>query len=373
MVEPTAPGRPRGPARIGAAARNGLEILRFGGLRTGDEPAPYEVVTRRRMYRLRHYFAPEEPAATPRGPPVLLVPPLILAAEVYDVAPTSSAVTALHEHGIDPWVIDFGAPECEEGGMERTLADHVLAVSAAVDDVRAELGRNVHLAGYCQGGVFGYQVAAYRRGEGIASLVTFGSPVDLRGALPLGIPQWIANAAPCLTNHVLARRGLPAWTARIGFQLLDPVRSVRRRLQFLLQLHDRQALLRREGQRRFLGRVGWVRYPGPALVELLEQFVVHNQMVSGGFTIGGRPATFADLRCPVLCFSGEFDKIAQPAAVRAVSRTMPLASVYEVSVRAGHMGLIVGSIAQARTWPAVAAWVRWQEGAGQRPEFLVYH
>lgn len=353
----------RSLARIGAAARNGLEILRFGGLRTDDEPAPYDVVAHHRMYRLRRYFAPEDPAATPRGAPVLLVPPLMLSAEVYDVAPTSSAVTALHEHGIDPWVVDFGAPEREEGGLERTLAEHVLAVSRAVDEVRTGLGRDVHLAGYCQGGVFGYQAAAYRRGEGVASLVTFGSPVDLRGALPLDIPEWVANAAAFLADHVLARRGLPAWAARIGFQLLDPIRSVRRRLQFLLALHDRQALLRREGQRRFFGRKGWVGYPGPALVELLKQYVVHNQMVSGGVTIDGRLATFADLRCPVLCFSGEIDKIARPASVHAVSRAMPLARVYEVSVRAGHMGLVVGSTAQARTWPMVADWVRWQEGA----------
>ena len=70
------------------------------------------------------------------GPPVLLVPPMMLAAEVYDVSPSTSAVTILREHGVDPWVVDFGAPEREEGGLERTLADHVLAVSDAVDRVR---------------------------------------------------------------------------------------------------------------------------------------------------------------------------------------------------------------------------------------------
>ena len=59
----------------------------------------------------------------------------MLAAEVYDVSPATSAVAILHEHGIDPWVVDFGAPEQQEGGLERTLTDHVLAVSDAVDRV----------------------------------------------------------------------------------------------------------------------------------------------------------------------------------------------------------------------------------------------
>ena len=68
---------------------------------------------------------------------------MMLAADVYDVSPSSSAVTVLHDHGADPWVVDFGAPEHEEGGLERDLADHVVAVSDAIDRVRVDhrLGR----------------------------------------------------------------------------------------------------------------------------------------------------------------------------------------------------------------------------------------
>ena len=90
----------------------------------------------------------------------------MLAADVYDVSPASSAVTVLHDRGADPWVVDFGAPEHEEGGLERDLADHVVAVSDAIDRVRAITGSDVHLAGYSQGGMFCYQAAAYRRGGG---------------------------------------------------------------------------------------------------------------------------------------------------------------------------------------------------------------
>ena len=94
---------------------------------------------------------------------------MMLAAEVYDVSPATSAVTILRDHGADPWVVDFGIPEREEGGLERTLADHVIAISDAVDRVRSETGRDVHLGGYSQGGMFCYQTAAYRRNEGLSS------------------------------------------------------------------------------------------------------------------------------------------------------------------------------------------------------------
>ena len=235
--------------RIGAAAQNALEVARFGGLTTDDEPAPYEVTAEQRVFRLRRYYP--NPTAS-QAPQMLLVPPLMLAAEIYDVSPATSAVTLLHEHGVDAWVIDFGAPERERGGLERTLADHVLAVSEAVDLVREETGRDVHLAGYSQGGMFCYQVAAYRRNDGLSSLITFGSPVDTRLGMPFGLPEQFASGLAGLIVDVFRASALPAWFSRNGFRLLDPVKSTRSRIEFIMQLHDREALLPREGQRRFL-------------------------------------------------------------------------------------------------------------------------
>ena len=198
---PSLPKRLTAPVgRLGAAAQNALEVARFGGLDTEEEPSPYEVAAEHRVYRLRHYYprAPSTATVGRAAPAVLLVPPMMLAAEIYDVSPATSAVSTLHDHGADPWVVDFGSPEHVEGGLERTLADHVLAVSDAVDTLRELTGRDVHLAGYSQGGMFCYQVAAYRRNDGLASLVTFGSPVDTRQGMPLGLPENLASGLATL-------------------------------------------------------------------------------------------------------------------------------------------------------------------------------
>lgn len=351
---------------VSAAARNALEVARFGGLDTGEEPSPYDVVHERPIYRLRHYFP--DTVAEARRPAILLVPPMMLAADVFDVSPSASGVAVLHEHGVDPWVIDFGAPEHEEGGLERTLTDHILAVSEAIDEVRARTGADVHIGGYSQGGMFCYQAAAYRRAEGIASVVTFGSPVDTKAMLPFGIQdETLMRLAGFAADRVLARTNLPAWASRTGFRLLDPVKSVRQRVDFLRQLHDRDALLPRERQRRFLQQEGWVAWPGPALAELVSQIVAGNRMLSGGMVIEGRTVTLADISCPVLCFVGDVDEIAAPAVVRAVRRAAPLAEIYEVGLHAGHFGLVVGSTATESSWPITAAWLAWQEGHGDEP------
>ncbi len=351
--------------RLGAAAQNALEVARFGGLATHEEPSPYEVAAEHRVYRLRHYY-PDQVAGD--APPILLVPPLMLAAEIYDVSPQTSAVTILNEHGADPWVVDFGAPEHEEGGLERTLADHVLAISDAVDAVAEQTGAAVNLAGYSQGGMFCYQTAAYRRNKGLSSLITFGSPVDTRAAMPFGLPEQVAVAAAgVLAERVFRDWAVPAWFSRTGFRMLDPVKSLRNRIDFIMRLHDREALLPREGQRRFLEGEGWVAWPGPALVDFYQQFVAHNRMLQGGFVIEDRLLSLADIACPILSVVGAVDEIAPAAGVRAIRQAAPRADVYELCLRAGHFGLVVGSTSRTQTWPAVAAWARWRAGHGELP------
>ncbi|GAA4387174.1 AMP-binding protein [Tsukamurella soli] len=358
--------------RLADTARNGIEVLRLGGLETGAQPSPFDVVERSPMYRLRHYFPEDahvDAAQTDTRPVVLLVPPLMVDANIFDVT-DRGAVRVLRRAGIDPWVIDFGSPDREEGGLERNLADHVVAVSRAIDQISEHRGgRSVHLAGYSQGGMFSYQVAAYRRSRSVASIVTFGSPVDISSGMPLGAPPaLVSKGADLLADHVFNRLYLPSWMVRRGFELLDPVKTVKSRIDFVMQLHDRAALLPREDQRRFLESDGFVAYSGPAVADLLKQFVVHNRMLTGGFAINGELVTLAEITCPILAFVGSNDQIGQPSAVRGILSAAPRARVYEAQLSAGHFGLVVGTAAGTVSWPTTAAWVDWQEGRGDEPE-----
>ncbi|MGV0805278.1 acyl-CoA synthetase [Mycolicibacterium setense] len=358
--------------RLLATAQNGLEVLRYGGLETGAVPSPFQIIQSVPMYRLRRYFPPDaRPGAQDPRPPVLMVHPMMMSADMWDVTRDDGAVGILHAAGIDPWVIDFGSPDKVEGGMQRNLADHVVALSEAIDIVKEVTGRDVHLAGYSQGGMFAYQTAAYRRSKDLASIIAFGAPVDTLAALPMNLPAGVAaGAADFMADHVFSRIDIPGWLARTGFQMLDPIKTAQSRLEFLRQLHDREALLPREQQRRFLSSEGWIAWSGPAISELLKQFISHNRMMTGGFSIHGDLVTLSDIDCPILAVVGEVDDIGQPAAVRGIKRAAPDADVYEYLIRAGHFGLVVGSKASDQTWPTVAQWVKWL-GGEQMPEGVV--
>ena len=353
------------------ATENALELARLGHF-TDPEHAPYKVAHQMRIARLRRYGGDDHRPAVEA--PVLLIPPLMVTAEIYDVAPDISGVTALTRLGLDVWTIDFGSPEQEEGGMKRTLDDHIKAISDSIDKIRATTSHDVHLVGYSQGGMFAYQTAAYRASDGIASVVTFGSPVDIHRNLPK-IEDTIAGRVFELAQGALEKpldklEGLPGFLTSTGFKLLAVHKEVGQLMDFIRKLHDRQALEKREARRRFLGGEGFVAWPGPALKKFIDEFVVHNRMLSGGFVVQGRTVTLSDITCPVMFFVGERDTIANESAIRAIGGAAPNAELFEVSMRAGHFGLVVGKQAMSFTWPTVASWVRWREGIGPEPSVL---
>lgn len=351
-------------------ARNALELVRLGRLSPRAGSA-YEVVHQTPHYRLRHYGSGTETAP---GAPLLLVPPLMLTAEIYDVSPDLSAVRELTKHGIDTWVADFGAPEREVGGMQRTLDDHVRGVIDAIAKVKELSGHDVHLAGYSQGGMFCYEAAAYRRSEGVASIITFGSPVDIHRNLPkisTDITARLIRAwRPFVEPPLRMIDGLPGVLTSTGFKMLSLRRELQQLAEFLALLHDRRALERREHRRRFLAGEGFVAWPGPALMKFIDEFIVHNRLLSGGFVIDGRTVALADIRSPVLYFVGSRDEIARPPSVRAIRDAVPSAELFEVPIPAGHFGLVVGTTAMRDSWPTVIEWVKWRNGIGERPRLL---
>ncbi len=380
MVEPRRRGNPterrrrqvrwaKRVRRLGLAWQNALEIARAGRL-TAPYGAPFEVVHEERVYRLRRYERMPDAGVTPIDAPLLLVPPLMVASEVYDISPDTSAVAFLTRQGVDVWLVDFGAPEREEGGMSRTLDDHVRAVSEAIGRVREATGHDVHLAGYSQGGMFCYQAAAFRKSAGLASIITMGSPVDLHRHLSVGeeiSERLVAGMRAALAWPLSRIEGLPSMFTSTGFKLLSARKEALQLVDFVRNLHDRQALEKREAKRLFLGGDGFVAWPGPAFRKFVDEVIVGNRMASGGIVIDGHTITLADLTCPILYFVGARDEMGRPGSVRGIRRAAPrVDKLYEVMVKAGHFGLVVGSTALTITWPGVIAWMR-----GEIPETAV--
>lgn len=327
---------------------------------------PHVVVQSTPLYSLRHYRPAE--SAQRSAATVLLVPPLMVTAEVYDMAPELSLVLWLCERGHDVWLIDFSS----ESGHEKDLAEHISAVSSALDDVTAHTGSDVHVLGYSQGGMFAYLAAAYRRCKGVASLITMGSPVDFFRNLPGHVHRGIwANMFQTGADSI--RRGarhLPQVSGRLSslaFKLASPRQELKHMLEILRVLDDEEELKRIEPARRFLSGEGFIPWPGPALREFVEEVIVHNRLMTGGLVVAGRTVSLADITVPVLYFIGQRDQIARADSIRAIEKVVPHDAIRCHVIDTGHLGLVVGTRARQAVFPPIDAWLRAPEPTATIP------
>src|SRR5699024_703607 len=95
-------------ARRGAL--NAATLLKRGRL-SAPYQADFEVVHTHKNFTLRHYLPASSVERPALDAPLLLVPPLMVTSEIYDISPELSSITWLLSQGIDVWLVDFGAPE----------------------------------------------------------------------------------------------------------------------------------------------------------------------------------------------------------------------------------------------------------------------
>ena len=302
--------------RLMATAQNGFEVAALG--RSGDRGGALAVPDRREHRRCTSSGATSRrttgPASPPAGPPVLMVHPMMMSANMWDVTQEDGAVGILHAAGVDPWVIDFGSPDEVEGGMERTLTDHIVALERGHRHRQGDHrpgrpprrllpGRHVLLPDR-------RLPPSQGRRQHHRVRLAGGHPGRPAGGLPdqLRRGRWPTSWPTTCSTGSTSRAGWPAPVSRCSTRSRPPSPGS----TSCCQLHDREALLPREQQRRFLDSEGWIAWSGPAVAELLKQFVAHNRMMTGGFAIQGQLVTLSDITCPVLAFVGEVDDIGQP-------------------------------------------------------------
>jgi putative long chain acyl-CoA synthase len=91
----------------------------------------------------------------------------------------------------------------------------------------------------------------------------------------------IGGLARVLEKPLEAMEGLPGFLTSTAFKLISVRKEAQQLVEFVGNLHDRQALERRESRRRFLGGEGFVAWPGPAFRKFVDEFIVGNRMAQG--------------------------------------------------------------------------------------------
>ncbi len=346
---------------------------------------PHEVIYAGDPMSLRYYPPPDESHLTldggqtllvtqQRAPvPLLLVPPLGVTTETFDLMPHRSLVRYMAARGFHVYMIDWGKPEKRHAHL--SLKDYAGEMFAtALSELRAHAGvKEVSLMGWCMGGLLCLMHMGFAQDRYIKNLVTVASPIDLRGgglvaqtATVLNTPARLIRKYSRFRLHHLdaAKLASPGWATTLAFKLTDPMGSLTSYWDLLTRLRDRSLLESYTTTADYLNNM--LLYPGGVIQDMVVSMAIDNQLATGRIEIRGQVADLSTIRANFLAFAGDSD-ILVPAdiAQRSVELVGSTDKAFHVAP-GGHMGVILGSKAVLGVWQPTADWLlsRSQSAAG---------
>jgi len=351
------------PQHWRAAAVNLFDVLRRGHL-ADTTPQPATVIDQGPQ-RVVSRFEPNPDAPTGRhDTAVLLVPPLAAPALCFDLRRGCSVAQFLVDQGYPTYLVDYGEIAFGDRnlGVEHWIRD---VLPQAVAAVHADHGGNVHLVGWCLGGLFALLSTADNPELPVASISAVASPLDM-SLIPLVAPlRPLAQLTVGRIVSALYRTlgSAPAPIVAKMFQLSGFDKYVTRPIAVLNNITDGDFLAQIEAVDLFMGQM--LAYPGRTFGQLYHRFFRANALAQGTFDIDGRQIDLAAVQVPVLSVAGLGDGIAPKPSVHAIAEFLPQATLRDAP--GGHLGVLTGRAARDTTWRIVDEFLSATEASTARP------
>lgn len=276
------------------------------------------------------------------GHPLVVVPSLINAPAVLDLAPDRSLVRYLAEEGFRTYMIDWGAM----GRSERRLGLAGL-VSARLVPLLKALDEPIRLAGYCLGGTLAL-AAGHLLGERLERLALIASPWHFDGFPP--------SARTHAMQTWQAARPVGQALGAVPVSLLNPLFWS---LDEEAVVTKFEALSRRPPDDPHIGWFAavedWANSGAPLTCPAARDLFVHgfgtDRIGRGGWRVGGQRITPEAITAPIFDVGATRDRIVPPAA------RIRRAGIQRCDVPSGHVGMVVGSGARAALWEPLSNWL----------------
>lgn len=312
---------------------------------------PYSVVMSEGPVRLLRY---ESKVEKKHATPVLFVFALVNRPYVLDLLPHKSVVRQFLNAGYDVWMIDWGVPD--QSDAKKTLNDYVNG------HMRRMIGRmieltgqpKVNLVGYCMGGTLSAMFTSLHQ-EMVKNLVLMAAPVDWSTDKSL-LMCW-TNPKYFDVDKVVDALGLiPPNYLGTSFALLKPVANYFQKWVGFYEKMDDEKFLED-----FFAMETWSNDNIPIAGEVYRDFVKYgfqqNLLLKGEFPVGGAKINLGNITCPVLSLTADADHLVLPEQSTPLKGAVSSTDYTERGIKAGHIGLSVGSKAHKELWPWVCEWM----------------
>ena len=303
---------------------------------------PHTVVWTENKWRLLKF----SPATRKYATPILFVPSLINRWYVLDLGPQRSLIEWLVAQGHEVFCIDWGTPGAEDRYL--TWDDIGGRYLGRAVRIAARGTGKTHVLGYCLGGTLATAyVAAFP--EGVASLTALAAPIDFdHGGI---MTTWTRTPTFDLGALVEAFGNVPWQLMQASFSMLRPTLRASKAVAVLDRAWDDEFL---DG---FLATEAWgndnVSFPGACYQRYIEELYRQNRLVTGEFTVLGRPARLGNITCPVLAIAFSDDHIVPVASAQPLIELVGARDKQLLVDRGGHVGAVVSRKAAQRLWPAL--------------------
>ncbi len=285
------------------------------------------------------------------GLPVLVVPSLINRAYILDLAERVSLMRYLARRGLRPFLVDWGWPGAEERGF--TLSDYIAGrLEAALEAVIGRAGAPAAVVGYCMGGLLALALAERRRRE-VSALALLATPWDFHVHQAAQARLLAATMAGPVSTLVEGLGRMPVDLVQALFGALDPLLVPRKFVNFARLDPDSPRAAA------FVALEDWLNDGVPLVAgvarECLCEWYGENAPGRGAWRVGGRRVRPERVGQPALVVVPAHDRIVPPASAEALVERLPKAEAMTPAL--GHIGMIVGSRAEAAVWRPLARWL----------------
>lgn len=340
------------PDALARAARNAWALGPFGDGIEPHTPLPSQVVHAAPHCTVRRYSAPGA-----AGVPVLLVPPLAVSIDCYDLRPGQSLAAHLVATGRPVYVVDYGRIRYADRdmGFEDWFARIIpAAIGRVLRD--ADGPDRADLVAWSLGGTLSLLTAAAAPELPIRSITTLGTPIDYSlnpSIAPLRALGAVAPP-PVVGAVVRAAGGIPSPLVKLSYRSTALSREFTKPWFIATNLADTTALARMSAIDRFMATMPG--YPARFYTQMHTNLIMGNALATGRLRLGGHRLHLADVQVPVLTLAGATDVIAPAPSVAAAPGVLTGApSVRVETVPGSHLGMVAGSRAAEETWPLIDA------------------
>lgn len=297
--------------------------------------------------------------------PLVLVPPLGVTTETFDLLPQRSLVKFMAAKGYKVYMIDWGRPRKEHARLGLYDYSHRM-FSRALDRIRKHSGeQEVSLYGWCMGGLLCLMYQGFNKDPNVRNIVTVASPIDLRGggfvaqaAQLVNTPAQLVRKYSNLRLQMLDPRvfNVPPWMTTLAFKMTDPVGSVTTYWDLITRMADREFVETHTTTSDYLNNM--LMYPGGVVQDMTSKMAIENTLADGRIELrDGHVADITAISSNFLAYAGKTDALV-PAEI--ASRSVDLVSSEDKEFRVapgGHMGVILGSKARKAVWAETADWL----------------